>query len=173
MSGGAGIKVTVELKWFLVKYTGRRLVANPVSAKSFSLEGWMDGARNLRGDLLRIEVEPIITDSEYRAELKSLDIEKGSQLDCEIESGEVHCYIFSGYVRGNWENEFPLYIETTAYAHGFGEVPICVKVEPANKSEFGDMWKDIFETDIDPEDTDFDAQVEAWRSDLRDNYGAH
>jgi hypothetical protein len=172
MGGGAGITITARCDGFY--FTARQKKA-VIEIESWDAIGYEDGMRDIRGNMLKATAYFDI-DAEDKEYLKKNHFKLNEKLWVSKFTAEE--MIFSGYVRGKWEKQFPLTLKGTVEFEGLGDKDITVEVKPKDKEEFGYFWDDVFNYCADPDDKDDDgnevsleSQYEWHEEDNRMNYG--
>jgi hypothetical protein len=176
MGGGAGIQITLELEQFYVARKKNRrdelkVVTFPELAR-WHAQGYMDGMSDIRGDMLKVKELRLDKLEEGDAEwLTGQGIKPGECLAAWIEERQwPHTCIFRGWIRGKWQDAFPLSIDFDLYVETLGYRRAAIVVEPADMQEFGNFWEDVFSWF--PEDPEDEREDEIHWEDVRGNYGA-
>jgi hypothetical protein len=149
MGGGAGIEIVVELEQFYVtrsKNNKRKFLVlqQPVISK-WSAVGYMDGQRNLNGDLLKTQVIIHDIDPQDADWLHKQGVRPGDRLAAWVEEHNwPKDMLWAGWCRGKWQDAFPRHMEFEIYVEVFGYIKATLMIEPADKVRFNSFWEDTF-----------------------------
>lgn len=173
MGGGAGIKITARMFGFYFTLRNKHATCG---VESWDAHGYMDGMNNVRGDLLKATAHFELTAEEKKYVREKWGATSNEKLYCSrfTASGMV----FAGWVRGRWQDAFPLTLKGYADFEFLGDKEITVEIAPADKNEFGNFWYDVFEFSADQDIVDDDGkpisietQYEWHEDDNQVNYG--
>lgn len=174
MGGGAGIKFDVQLDefTFTLRTWGDRQAKTTVL--QWDALGYEDGMANVSGSLLKAKVLFTLTRDEQRW-LK----ERGATVrdHLTVSRFTASTVLWCRYVRGRWQEEFPLELKGEAEFEFLGLKRVTVVIAPSDQEEFRYFWEDVFEWTPDPEEKDdagrlvpTDLQCEWHDNDNRANY---
>jgi hypothetical protein len=151
MGGGAGIRITVEIDQFYVsrsRNNKRKFVVleQPVITK-WSALGYQDGMRDIAGDLLKAAVNLPEIPEHYVDWMNDYSgIKPGDRLAAWVDEYQwPETTIWRGWVRGKWQNAFPLNIPFDLTIEAYGTTKATLMVEPADRERFGYFWQDVFD----------------------------
>ena len=178
MSGGAGVRFTLRIDSFNLVTGTKYLKAETLpDIESWDCLGYMDGMNNIRGDMLKVKKVVYELDDNDKAYLKEEGIKPRTILYCP--SFTVENMEWAGYVRGKWQNAFPMTLTGSTDIEYLGQCDISVVVDVADREEFAGFWMDVFdyyaETDVTNDDGELvtiEEQYEMINDANRANYGA-
>lgn len=177
MGGGAGVNFTVRIDGFHFTVLNDKVnPINPLTINSWDCEGYMDGMLVIRGNMLTVKSLQYDLDDNDKSYLEQEQVESDTMLYCS--SFKVENMEWGGYMRGKWQDAFPMYLRGRAELEYLGEVEISIEIDVADREEFEEFWQDIFESYADEDAIDedgnkigFETQYEWMNFDNRVNYG--
>ena len=157
MGGGAGIKIEVELDQFYVVRSRNnkrkfKVLQQPVIVR-WSADGYEDGERNLRGNMLKATVTiDNIDPGDVDYLTKAWGFHPGNRLAAWVDTEAPNRTIWRGYVRGKWQDVFPLDMDFEIHVEMFGHINATLTIDPVDREEFDRFWNDVFNFIAEAED---------------------
>ena len=144
MGGGAGIVFEVKLEAVPLKWDGKKWqVTETPEIESWRAEDYMNAMGNIHPGLLKVLSFDIAeTDADPDAAEHATNYHGG---DVYTDPCTLEGMVFGGYMRGPWEEMFPMELTGTVHIQYYGNVQGVLTVKARNKRQFGAFYRGLFE----------------------------